>query len=121
LKIGLGIGLLVCVLVPIALLLFGVVGDPQAVALLLFLAGLWTAVFGVAFAGAKDRLYDAGFGVVVMLLSTFLFLPLQYTAGLVVLAIIAVIAASVVLKPKGTPTTAPAHPPATMADRQSQK
>ena len=110
-KVGIGIGLLVCVLVPVALLLFGVVGVSQGAALVLLLAGLWTVVFGLVFASRKDMLYDVGFGVIVAVLSTSIFLPLQYTAGLVVLMIIAIALASIVMRPKpsqkGTPTQAP--------------
>jgi len=100
LKVGLGIGLLVCVLVPAALLLFGVVDDAQTAALILFLGGVWTVVFGAALGSRKDRLYNVGFGIVVAVFSTFIFLPLQYTAGLVVVSLVAVILASIVAKPK---------------------
>jgi len=106
LKIGLGIGLLVCILVSLALLLFGIVNDPQAAALFLFLAGLWTAVFGAFFGSARDLLYDVGFGIIVIVLSTFIFLPLQYTAGLVVVALVAIILASIVIRPKAGPKSA---------------
>jgi hypothetical protein len=111
LKIGIGIGLLVCVLVPVALLLFGLVGVSQTAALVLLLAGLWTVVFGIALASRKDRLYDVGFGVVVAVLSTSILLPLQYTAGLVVLAIIAIVLASIVMRPKSGLKGAPVQSP----------
>jgi hypothetical protein len=100
LKIGLGIGLLVCVLVPVALLLFGTVDDAQTAALILFLGGAWAVVFGAIFGSGKDRLYNVGFGIVVAVFSTFIFLPLQYTAGLVVVSLVAIILASIVAKPK---------------------
>ncbi len=99
-KIGLGMGLLVCVLVPVALLLFGIVDDAQTAALILFLGGAWTAAFGAALGRAKDRLYNVGFGIVVAVFSTFIFLPLQYTAGLVIVALVAIVLASVVARPK---------------------
>ena len=110
LKVGLGIGLLVCLLVPLALLLFGIIGDEQAAALVLFLGGLWTAIFGVAFAGKRDRLYNVGFGIIIMVLSTFIYLPLQYTAGLVVVTIIAVVLASIMSGPKRAPQQAVSAP-----------
>lgn len=99
-KIGLGMGLLVCVLVPVALLLFGIVDDAQTASLVLFLGGLWTAIFGLAIDSQRNRLYDVGFGLIVMVFSTFIFLPLQYTAGLVVVAIVAVILVSLVYSPR---------------------
>ena len=107
LKTGLGIGLLVCVLVPVALLLFGTVDDAQTAALILFLGGAWTAAFGAALGSRKDRLYNVGFGVVVAVISTFIFLPLQYTAGLVVVSLVAIILASIVAKPKTPPKAVP--------------
>jgi hypothetical protein len=105
LRIGLGLGLLVCVLVPVALLLFGIVDDAQTAALILFFGGLWTIAFGAVFGGRKDRLYNVGFGIIVAVLSTFIFLPLQYTAGLVVLSIVGLILASIVVRPKTGPRT----------------
>ena len=99
-KVGLGIGLLVCVLVPVALLLFGIVDDAQTAALVLFLGGTWTVAFGVALGSRKDRLYNVGFGVLVAVFSTFIFLPLQYMAGLVVVSLVAIILASIVARPK---------------------
>lgn len=99
--------MLIAVLAPLALLLFGVVDAAQTVALVLFLSGLWTAVFGVVFERRNERLYEVGFGIIVAVLSTFIFLPLQYTAGLEVVSIIAIILASIVAKPKPSPKTMP--------------
>jgi len=96
-------GLLVCVLVPLALLLFGVVDDEQTAALVLLLGGIWTVVFGVALGRKKERLYNVGFGILVAVLSSFIVLPLQYTAGLVVVSFVAIILASVVARPKTGP------------------
>jgi hypothetical protein len=107
LKIGLGIGLLVCVLVPVSLLLFGIVDDAQTASLILFLGGLWTVAFGAVFGGRKDRLYNVGFGIIVAILSTFIFLPLQYTAGLVVISIVVLTLASIVVRPKTGPRNVP--------------
>ncbi len=98
-------------LVPLALLLFGVIGVSQAAALVLLLAGLWTVIFGMAFASRRDRLYDVGFGIIVAVLSTSIFLPLQYSAGLVVLAIIAVVLASIFSRPKPGQKGAPVQKP----------
>jgi predicted membrane protein len=106
-KTGWGIGLLVCVLLPVALLLFGIVDVAQTAALILLLAGLWTAVFGVVFENANDRFYDVGFGIIVAVLSTFVFLPVQYAAGLVVVSVIGIILASVVIRPKMGQKSAP--------------
>jgi hypothetical protein len=109
LKIGLGIGLLVCVLVPVALLLFGIVDDAQTAALILFLGGLWTVAFGAVFGGRKDLLYNVGFGIIIAVLSTFIFLPLQYTAGLVIISVVVLILTSIMVRPKTGPRTVPQH------------
>ncbi len=93
-------GLLVCVLVPVALLLFGVVDDEQTAALVLLLGGIWTVVFGIAIGGKKDRLYNVGFGIIVAVFSSFIVLPLQYVAGLVVVSLVAIVLASIVVRPK---------------------
>ena len=106
-KVGLGIGMLVCILVPVALLLFGIVDVAQAAALLLLLAGLWTVIFGALLARSKDRLYDIGFGIIVATLASFIYLPLQYAGGLVVVAIIVIVVASIVARPKVTRKSMP--------------
>lgn len=93
-KLALGAGLLIFVLFPVVLFLFGVLGGLQAIAAILLLCGLWTVVFGVAFARSRDRFYDVGFGVIVALLSTFDVLPLQYVLGLVLLSVIALVVTS---------------------------
>jgi len=100
LRTGFGLGLLLCVLIPLALLLFSVVSLEQTASLMLLLGGLWAVVFGVAFAAAKDKLYDVGVGVIVAVLSTFSVLPLQYTAGLVVVSIIGVVVFSMMGRSK---------------------
>ena len=88
------------VLVPLALLLFGVLNPLQSISALLLLAGLWTLIFGVFLGSREDRMVYSGWGLVVALFSTFILLPLQYTAGLVVVGIIALILISVLAKPR---------------------
>lgn len=87
-------GLIICVLAPIVLLLFGVLSILQTVSAILLLAGLWAVVYGLMFSGIGSRLYNVGAGIIVVAISTFLFLPLQYVAGLVVISIIAIVIAS---------------------------
>jgi hypothetical protein len=91
----LGIGAIVAVLLPVALLLFGLLTFVQMISGILLLNGLWLFVYSVALGPKGGRLYYAGWGVVIALLSTFAFLPLQYTAGLVVLAVIGATVATV--------------------------
>jgi len=103
-RIGLGIGLIATVLVPIALLLFGVLKAGETLSAILLLSGAWTLVFGLLMEAKPERLYYSGFGIIVALLSTFHFIAFRYTAGLVVVAIVALAMASAVLKPRA-PTT----------------
>lgn len=91
LRVGLGIGLIICVLLSVALALFGVTNLFQTIAVLLALAGIWTLIHGLFIGREQDRLYHIGLGVIVALLSTFIFLPIQYTLGLVVVSIMIVI------------------------------
>ncbi len=87
-RIGLGVGLIATVLLPVAFLLFGLLKGGQTIPAILLLSGLWTLVFGLMMEARQERLYYSGFGAVVALLSTYLFIPLQYTAGLVLLALV---------------------------------
>ena len=100
LKVTLGVGMILAVLVPLALFLFGVLNPLQGISALLLLAGLWTLIFGVFLGSREDRMAYGGWGLVVALFSTFILLPLQYTAGLVVVGIIALILIWVFAKPR---------------------
>jgi hypothetical protein len=72
----------------------------QAAAAFLLLNGAWILVFGVSLARGRDRLYYSGWGVVMASLSTFAILPLQYVLGVVVVAIMLVVVAGIVARPK---------------------
>jgi hypothetical protein len=98
-KVGLGIGLIATVLLPIAFLLFRILRPFQTIATILLLSGLWAFVFGLSME-RRERLYYAGFGLIVALLSTFYFIAFRYTAGLVVVAIVALAFVSAVSRPK---------------------
>jgi hypothetical protein len=102
-RIGLGIGLVVTVLLPLALLLFGAIDAVQTFSAILLLSGLWTLAFGLLLERKEERLYYSGSGVIVALLSTFLFIPFRFTAGLVIVAIIALAVVSVAQRPGAQP------------------
>lgn len=101
-KIGLGIGGIVVVLVAVALLLFGLLNPLETLSLILFLTGAWVILFGAIFGQKRDRFYNGGWGTVIALLATFYFLPLQYTIGLVLLGIVVIILISVSQRSKPT-------------------
>ncbi len=98
-------GLIVCILVPVVLLLFGVLDVVQTVSGILLLCGLWAIAYGVVFGRIADRFYDVGAGVVVIAISTFVFLPIQYVAGLVLLSIIAIVLTSIAMPRKKVKTS----------------
>jgi predicted MFS family arabinose efflux permease len=93
-------GLIVCILLPVVLLLFGVLDKVQTLSGILLLCGLWAIIYGVAFGKVKDRLYDVGAGVIVIAISTFVFFPAQYVAGLVLISVIGLVVASVAMPRK---------------------
>ena len=99
-----GVGLIATVLLPIALLLFRILGPVQTVAAILLLSGLWGFVFGLFMERRGERLYYSGFGAIVALLSTFIVIPLTYTAGLVIVALVALALIQALLKP-GAPSS----------------
>ena len=101
-RIGLGIGLIAMVLLPLALLLFGALRLDQTISAIFLLSGLWAFVFGLLMERKNERLYYSGFGVVVALLSTFLFIQLRYTAGLVVVAFVVLALVSALFRPGAT-------------------
>ena len=94
-KIGAGAGLIVCVLLPVVLLLFGVLDVSQTASGVVLLGGLWAVVYGIMFGGSTNRLYYVGSGIIIALISTFLYLPLEDVLGLVLLAVIVIVIASV--------------------------
>ncbi|MDA4123263.1 MAG: hypothetical protein OK456_08810 [Thaumarchaeota archaeon] len=99
-RVQLGIGLVIAVLIPIALWLFEILTFYGALAGILLMAGLWILVFGVAFGARPDRLYNVAMGLIIAILCTFYFIPARFTVGLVLVAAIAMIVLSVVVRPR---------------------
>jgi len=107
-RVGLGYGLIATVLIPVALLLFKVLRFDQAVSAMLLLSGVWAFVFGLLMEKKEERLYYSGFGVIVAILSAFVFISLRYTVGLVIVAIVVLALTQAVFRPgsKALPTKA---------------
>ncbi len=89
---------------PVALFLFNVLTLTQTIAAILLLSGLWLLAYGALLGPKRDRLYSGAWGAVIALLSTFYVLPLQYTAGLVVLAVIGATLATLFARPGPKPS-----------------
>jgi hypothetical protein len=100
LRVQLGIGLVIAVLLPLALFLFDVLNPYGAIAAILLLAGLWILVFGVIFGAEVDRIYNVAMGLIIAILCTFYFISARFALGLVVVAVIAMIVLSLVVRPK---------------------
>ncbi len=99
-RVSLGAGVILATLLSLALYLFGILSATQAAAAFLLLNGVWILVFGASLARGRDRLYYSGWGVVMASLSTFAVLPLQYVLGVVIVAVILVVVAGMVARPK---------------------
>jgi hypothetical protein len=102
-RIGLGVGLIATVLLPLALLAFGALKGGQTIPAILLLSGLWAFVFGLLMQAKLERLYYSGFGAIVALLSTYLFIQLRYTVGLVIVALVALALIQALLRPGAAP------------------
>ena len=101
--LGYGSGLAIAILLSIVLYLFKVTTLPQFVGTLLLFCGLWTAIYGLVM--HVDKIYYAGWGAGVAVLSTFVVLPLAYAIGLVLIVIIILIIVNS-MRPKKTTTLA---------------
>jgi hypothetical membrane protein len=93
---GYASGVVVGILVPIALLLFGITSPVRAFALIFLLVGLWTILFGVFY--ENDRPYWIGWGAGIAVVSSIAVLPLSYTIGLVLIVIVVLILATALLR-----------------------
>jgi len=103
LKPSFGIGIILATLVSLVVFLFGLVNYAWLAALLLLLNGLWILVYGAIEAERRDKLYYAGWGLIMAGLSTFVVLPPAYTLGVVLVLIIAVIGVRLVTASSSKP------------------
>lgn len=94
-----GVGLIATILLPLALLLFGILRASHAVAAIFLLSGLWTLVFGLTMENRRERLYYSGSGVVVAILSSFIVIQFRYTLGLELVALVALALIQALFRP----------------------
>ena len=104
-RIGLGVGLIATVLLPIAFLFLGVLSASGTLPAILLLSGLWAFVFGLFMENKQERLYYSGFGAIVALLSTYHFIHLRYTIGLVIVALVVLALIQALFRPGAKPRT----------------
>ena len=91
-RLGYGSGLIVAILLPIVLCLFGVTNALQSISALLLFSGLWTVVYGLT--THVDKMLYVGWGAGIAVLSTFIVIPLTYSVALVLVVIIILIVVS---------------------------
>ena len=99
-RLGYGSGLIVAILLPIVLYLFGVTDALQSISALLLFCGLWTAAYGLT--AHVDKILYVGWGAGIAVLSTFILIPLTYSVALVLVVIIVLIVASAARSRKTT-------------------
>jgi hypothetical protein len=107
-----GVGIVIAVLISAATALLGVVTPQGAVSLALLLVGLWTFLSAFAIVAEEDRVYYAGWGVIVAGLSLSYFIPIQQALALIIIAIVALIVATVFFgRSVGRQAAKPTAPP----------
>ena len=106
-----GVGALVSVLLGVVVFLFGILSLEQSISLMLLLVGLWTVAVAFTAAESKDRSYYSGWGVVIAFLSLFAYIPFNYTLGLLLLAVVALILLNVFMGRAPKTFTAATNPP----------
>jgi len=108
---GWGVGVLVAILLPLALLFFSVLTLRFALFSIVLLVGVWTFVSAFAFAQERDRLYMVGWGVILALFSVVFVIRPQYAIALVLLGMVAMVVVYAAGKPKArSRATTPAQP-----------
>ena len=95
-----GEGAAVAILLPIVLLLLGVLSLPHTASAILALLGAWFVVFALVLSLPRERANYIVWGVLFAAFSTFSIMPLQYTAALVILAVILMIITNISLRKK---------------------
>ncbi len=110
-RAGWGAGVAIAVLLSLAAYLFNLVDLTHMVSLILLIVGLWSIGSAFFVVERKDRNYYVGWGVVLAVLSLFAFLPLAYTVGLLLVAIVALILLYAYSGRTGKMLTAASNPP----------
>lgn len=97
-KINFVEGAAITILLPLVFLLTGTLSLGYTVTAILLLFGAWSIVFGLLMAIAKEKMYYASWGAILVALSTIYVVPIQYTIALVIAVIILLVVLSVALR-----------------------
>jgi hypothetical protein len=110
-KLSWGVGSLVAILLSIAAALLGAVGAKGLLSLALLLVGAWTLLSAFVIVDREDRTFYAGWGIVLAGLALSYVLPLRFALGLVLIALVVLILATVSFGRTPKMSAAAAPPP----------
>ncbi len=88
-KLAYGEGVLVAILAPFVVLLFGKINLFETFFLIFALLGVWTLVSAFTLAIAHDRFFYVAWGLILASFSSAFITRIQYAVALIILAIIA--------------------------------
>lgn len=91
-RMGYSSGIVVGILLPLALLLFGVTSPLRSLSLIFLFCGVWTIIFGFYY--QREKSYWIGWGAGIAVLSSIAIVPLRYTIGLVLIVIVILVLAT---------------------------
>lgn len=107
---------MVAVLLSTAAGLLGVVGAKGALSLALLLVGAWTLLSAFVIVDREDRTFYTGWGIVLAGLSLSYVIPFRYALGLVLIAVVVLIVATVTFGRAPRMSAAAAPPPSTTGE-----
>lgn len=102
---------MVAILLSIAAALLGAVGAKGLLSLALLLVGAWTLLSAFVIVDREDRTFYAGWGIVLAGLALSYVLPLRFALGLVLIALVVLILATVSFGRTPKMSAAAAPPP----------
>lgn len=106
-----GVGSIVAILLSIAAALLGAVRAKGLLSLALLLVGAWTLLSAFVIVDREDRTFYAGWGIVLAGLALSYVLPLRFALGLVLIALVVLILATVSFGRTPKMSAAAAPPP----------
>ncbi|MDG6964658.1 MAG: hypothetical protein JRN27_02280 [Nitrososphaerota archaeon] len=106
-----GVGSIVAILLSIAAALLGAVRAKGLLSLALLLVGAWTLLSAFVIVDREDRTFYAGWGIVLAGLAFSYVLPLRFALGLVLIALVVLILATVSFGRTPKMSAAAAPPP----------
>jgi hypothetical protein len=97
-KLAYGEGVLVAILAPFVVYLFGKINLSETFFLIFALLGIWTLVSAFTILVGHERFFYIAWGLILVSFSTVFVTEIQYAAGLVILAVIVALLINVVTR-----------------------